>query len=75
MKVLEASPVSLTMAQIGDGQVIYRSAAATDLLGTAKSSLSHFALRSERADFIAALLPDGRVDDMRVTAVRADGTR
>jgi PAS domain S-box-containing protein len=73
-KVLEASPVSLTMSRIGDGHVIYRSPAATELLGTAKSSFSHFARRSERADFITALLPDGRVDDMRVTGLRGDGS-
>lgn len=73
-KVLEACPACLTMSRIGDGQVIYRSPAATALLGPAKSSFSHFAKRAERADFITALLPDARVDDMRVTGIRADGT-
>jgi PAS domain S-box-containing protein len=72
-KVLEASPISLTMSRIGDGHVIYRSPAATELLGTAKSSFAHFAHRTERADFITALLPDERVDDMRITGLRADG--
>ena len=55
-------------------QIIYRSPAATALLGLAKSSFSHFAKREERADFITELLPDARVDDMRVTGRRADGS-
>ncbi|MDW4500357.1 ATP-binding protein [Sulfitobacter sp. D35] len=73
-KVLDASPACLTMSRVGDGQIIYRSPAASALLGLAKSSFSHFARREERADFITALLPDGRVDDMRVTGVRGDGS-
>lgn len=73
-KVLEACPACLTMSRVGDGQIIYRSPAATALLGTTKSHFSHFATRADRADFITALLPDGRVDDMRVTGIRADGS-
>ena len=72
-KVLEACPTSLTMSRIADGQIIYRSPAATDLLGNAKSSFSHFANNSERADFVTLLLPDGTVDNMRVTCLRPDG--
>ena len=73
-KVLEASPACLVMSRIGDGQIIYRSPAATELLGQAKSSFAHFASRVERADFVTALLPDARVDDMRFTGLRQDGT-
>lgn len=73
-RVLEGSPASIVMSRIGDGQVIYRSPAATALLGSAKSSYSHFANRIDRADFITALLPDARVDDMRVAGLRADGS-
>ncbi|MEL7258099.1 MAG: ATP-binding protein [Pseudomonadota bacterium] len=72
-KVLEACPTSLTMSRVTDGQVIYRSPAATELLGTSKSSFSHFAQPEERADFITALLPDAHVDNMRVTGIRANG--
>lgn len=73
-KVLEACPVSLTMSRIADGQVVYRSPAAADLLGTAKSSFSHFARREDRADYVTNLLGDGHVDDMRVTCLRPDGS-
>ncbi len=73
-KVLEACPASLTMARIGDGRVLYRSPAATELLGKGRDSVAHFAHRAERADFVTSLLPDARVDDMRVTGQRADGT-
>ncbi|WP_338549418.1 sensor histidine kinase [Roseovarius phycicola] len=61
------------MSRVSDGQVIYRSPAATELLGTAKSSFSHFAQAEDRADFVTALLPDARVDNMRVIGVRANG--
>ena len=73
-KVLEACPTSLTMARIGDGHVLYRSPAATELLGKGKSSHDHFARREDRADFVTALLPDARVDDMRILGRRSDGS-
>ncbi|WP_299848779.1 PAS domain-containing sensor histidine kinase [uncultured Roseovarius sp.] len=73
-KVLEACPRSLIMSRVTDGRIIYRSPAATDLLGSAKSSFSHFTHREERADFITLLLPDAIVDNMRVTFRRADQT-
>ena len=72
-KVLEACPVSLTMSRINDGQVIYRSPAATQLLGMSKSSFAHFARVEDRADYVTALLSDGKVDNMRTTGVNADG--
>ncbi|WP_353474909.1 ATP-binding protein [Salipiger sp. H15] len=74
-KVLESCPANIIMSRVGDGEVIYRSPAATELLGTAAHTHAHFASRAERADFITAVLPDGRVDDMPVTGVRADGAR
>jgi signal transduction histidine kinase/ActR/RegA family two-component response regulator len=73
--VLEACPANVIMSRVADGQILYRSPAATELLGTARSTHEHFARREERADFVTALLPMGRVDDMPVTGVRADGTR
>lgn len=73
-KVLEACPTSLIMSRVADGRIIYRSPAATELLGTAKSSFAHFAHREERADFVTLLLPDAMVDDMRITCLRPDGT-
>lgn len=73
-KVLEACPTSLTMARIGDGQILYRSPSATELLGKGLNSHDHFVHREERADFVTALLPDARVDDMRVTGRKGDGT-
>ncbi|NDW01506.1 ATP-binding protein [Salipiger sp. PrR002] len=74
-KVLENCPANIIMSRVGDGEVIYRSPAATELLGNAAHTHAHFASRAERADFVTAVLPDGRVDDMPVTGVRASGTR
>ncbi|MEO1406143.1 MAG: hybrid sensor histidine kinase/response regulator, partial [Pseudomonadota bacterium] len=73
-KVLEACPTSLTMARIGDGQILYRSPAATELLGKVMNSHDHFAFREDRADFVTALLPNARVDDLRITGRKGDGT-
>jgi len=72
-KVLEACPVSLTMSRIADGQVIYRSPAAKNLLGNTRSSFDHFARREDRADFVTALLSEAQIDNMRVTGVNAEG--
>ncbi|MEM9100211.1 MAG: histidine kinase dimerization/phospho-acceptor domain-containing protein, partial [Pseudomonadota bacterium] len=55
-------------------QVIYRSPAATQLLGMSKSSFAHFARVEDRADYVTALLSDGKVDNMRTTGVNADGS-
>lgn len=73
-KVLEACPANVIMSRIGDGHIIYRSPAATELFGTSNNSQDHFASREERADFVTALLPDDRVDDMLVTGVRPNGS-
>lgn len=73
-KVLEACPANVVMSRIGDGHIIYRSPAATELLGMSHNSQDHFASREERADFITALLPNGRVDDMLATGLRPDGS-
>lgn len=72
-KVLEACPDRLVMARVGDGQILYRSPAATALLGTLKNLNTQFAHRTERADFITALLAEGSVDDMRIEAFRPNG--
>lgn len=74
-RVLESCPANVVMSRVGDGHILYRSPAATELLGTALNSREHFASREARADFITALLPQGRVDDMATTGVRPDGSR
>ena len=74
-QVLEACHANIVMSRVGDGEIIYRTPAATELLGTARQAHAHFASREERADFITALLPDGRVDDMAVTGLSGDGAR
>jgi signal transduction histidine kinase/ActR/RegA family two-component response regulator len=72
-KVLEACPAHVIMSRVGDGQIMYRSPAATELLGTSRSAHEHFASREQRADFVTALLPNGRVDDMPLNCLRPDG--
>ena len=72
-KVLQACPTCLTMSRIGDGRILYRSPAAVELLGKGLDSHLHFARSLERADFLAALLPAARVDDMSITARGTNG--
>jgi signal transduction histidine kinase/CheY-like chemotaxis protein len=73
--VLEACPANVVMSRLEDGQIIYRSPAASELLGTSRNTQDHFARREDRADFVTALLPEGRVDDMPATGIRPDGSR
>ncbi len=73
-EVLEACPANVVMSRIDDGQIIYRSPAATELFGALRNSRAYFASREEQADFVTALLPNGRVDDMLLTGARPDGS-
>lgn len=74
-QVMEACPAALVMSRITDGQIIYRSPAARDLLGPGRNAGNHFASRTERADFITALLPEGRIDERTIELQRTDDSR
>ncbi len=73
-KVLDASSAIVTMARIGDGQILYRTPAALQMFGPSKSARQHYLRPEERADFVTQLLADGRVDDYKLDLLRADGT-
>ncbi len=72
-EVLEACPAAVLMARLADGQVMYRSPAATDLVGPIRSLHDLLDGAEKRADFITALMPNGRVDAMAVEARRGSG--
>jgi signal transduction histidine kinase len=72
-RVLEACPAAVLMSRLADGQILYRSPAATDLVGTIRDIQAIFASREERADFITALMPEGRVDDFRLSCLQPGG--
>lgn len=74
-QVMEACPAALVMSRITDGQIIYRSPAARDLLGPGRNAATHFSSRTDRADFVTALLPEGRIDERTVELERTDGSR
>jgi signal transduction histidine kinase/CheY-like chemotaxis protein len=69
-QVLEACPAAVMMSRLADGQILYRSPAATELVGPVRDMAAIFASREERADFVTALMPEGRVDDMALTCLR-----
>jgi len=72
-QVMEACSANLVMSRMDDGQIIYRSPAARELLGSARKVNEHFVRRSDQADLLTALLPEGWVNDVSVTLKAADG--
>lgn len=72
-KVLDASSAIVTMARIGDGQILYRTPAALQMFGPSRSAKEHYLRPEERADFITLLLADGHVDDYKLDLVNAKG--
>ncbi|WP_299402672.1 ATP-binding protein [uncultured Roseobacter sp.] len=72
-KVLDASSAVVTMARVGDGQLLYRTPAALQLFGPTKTAREHYAHPEERADFVTLLLADGRVDDFKLDLLDAKG--
>ena len=71
--VLDASSAVVVMARIGDGQILYRTPAASGLFGNTKTVREHYANPEDRADLVTQLLADGQVDDYRITAINASG--
>ncbi|MEM8652484.1 MAG: PAS-domain containing protein, partial [Pseudomonadota bacterium] len=69
--VLDASSAIVTMARIGDGQILYRTPAALRIFGPTKSAKEHFVDQNTRADIITELLVDGRVDDLKIDLIDA----
>ena len=72
-QVMEACPANLVMSRMDDGQIIYRSPAAREVLGPGKKVAEHFVKRSDLADFVTEILPQGRVDDVSVQLKKTDG--
>ncbi|MGI9478465.1 MAG: ATP-binding protein [Hyphomicrobiaceae bacterium] len=72
-RVLEASPAAVVMAQVGSGDIIYRSPAAVDLFGKVKNAMEIFPSPADRADYITALLADGHVDEYKLNLINARG--
>ncbi|WP_345724094.1 hybrid sensor histidine kinase/response regulator [Qipengyuania vesicularis] len=65
-QVMEACPANLVMSRMDDGQIIYRSPAAREVLGPGKKVAEHFVKRSDLADFVTEILPQGRLDDVSI---------
>lgn len=72
-KVLDSSSAVVIMARVGDGEVLYSSPAALELFGDGRDALAFYVNATDRADYVTEILVDGRVDDFRVEAYRADG--
>ena len=72
-QVMEACPANLVMSRLDDGQIIYRSPAAREVLGPGKKVFEHFAQRSDLADFVTEILPRGRLDDVSVMLKNTEG--
>ncbi len=72
-RVLDASPAAVIMAQVGSGDIIYRSPAAVDLFGKVKNAMEFFLTPSDRADYITNLLADGHVNEYKLNLINARG--
>jgi len=72
-QVMEACPANLVMSRMDDGQIIYRSPAAREVLGPGKKVNEHFVKQADLADFVTALLPQGRLDEVFTTLKDTDG--
>lgn len=72
-QVMEACPANLVMSRMDDGQIIYRSPAAREVLGPGKKVAEHFVKRSDLADFVTEILPQGRLDDVSIMLRNTDG--
>jgi PAS domain-containing protein len=72
-KVLDASSAIVTMARIGDGRILYRTPAALHLFGATKTAKEHYANPENRADFVTNILVDGRVDNLPLDLINAQG--
>ncbi|QKG72325.1 hybrid sensor histidine kinase/response regulator [Erythrobacter mangrovi] len=73
-QVMEACPANLVMSRMDDGQIIYRSPAAREVLGPGKKVNEHFVNQADLADFVTALLPQGRLDEVFATLRDTEGT-
>ena len=71
-KVLDASSAVVTMARIGDGQILYRTPAALQMFGASKFAREHYAKPEERADFVTLLLADGHVENFKLDLCNAN---
>lgn len=72
-RVLEASPAAVVMAQVGSGDIIYRSPAAVELFGKVRNAMEFFRTPGDRADYITTLLGDGQVDEYKLKLINAQG--
>mgnify|MGYP001550088442 CR=1 FL=1 len=68
-RVLEASPAAVVMAQVGSGDIIYRSPAAVELFGKVRNAMEIFPSPGDRADYITTLLADGYVDEYKLNLI------
>ncbi len=74
-RVLDASPAAVVMAQVGSGDIIYRSPAAMELFGKVKNAKEIFLTPGERADYITHLLADGHVDEYKLNLINSRGEK
>ncbi len=72
-RVLDSGPAAVVMARLGDGEIIYRSPAAVELFGKAKSAKEFYISPLDRADYVTTILSDGRADDFKLTLFNAKG--
>ena len=73
-KILETNPIPVVMARASDSRTIYISPSAREILGDIEYAGDTYAVPGQRAEYLAALQRDGRVEDFRALGITRDGT-
>lgn len=71
--IVEASPTSFMVSRVKDGRVLYAAPQTRAQLGASNLSHDFYTDPADRARYLEALLPTGRLDDWPVKMRRLDG--
>ena len=74
-EVVDACPVALEMQYLPDGEFIFRSPEAVELLGGNENPTHNFVFPDDRAQLLRLIERDGEVMDCRVHLKHADGSK
>jgi diguanylate cyclase (GGDEF)-like protein/PAS domain S-box-containing protein len=80
-RMLEESPVGVSVSRLGDGRIVFANSRFTDILGMSREEFigsyarDHYVDDQQRRQVLAVLLDKGHIDDAEVEFRRKDGSR
>ena len=72
-RILETNPIPVVMARLADSKIVWRSPAAVGLIGRSEFAIDHFEDPSARAEYVARLQDEGKVEDFRTRCKASNG--